>query len=88
MSPTVLEPASEDPALIAVRFQLSVGSGGTVVVDSREHALPFRTSLALGLHAITFRHDGQEANQMIYVGAAAATEFVFDSSTHEVHAFK
>ena len=77
-----------EQAGIVVAFRLSAGAGGTVVVDSVEHLLPWESSLSLGLHAVTFRHADRESSKMIYVGESAPKAYVFDSSTIEIHAFK
>ena len=86
----VVPPVEEEPAsadTMAVRFRLGVGAGGTVVVDSVEHALPYGGRLGLGLHAITFRHGDHESHKMIYVGAEAPDTYVYDPSTETIHAF-
>jgi hypothetical protein len=70
-----------------VSFRLAAGSGGTVVIDTRPHSIPGVVPLALGLHAVSFQHDGHETHQMIYVGAEAPKEYVFDSVSEKVHAF-
>jgi serine/threonine protein kinase len=80
------EPSPESTADgLPLRFQLAVGSGGVVVVDAVEHRLPWTGTLSFGLHAVTFRHDGREQNQMIYVGDAAPRTYAFDSSSGVIH---